>query len=256
MKKFLPALAVLLAATSVSYAAIVALKPAKPVAHWPGNGNARDTVGKNNGLIVGNVRFPSGVISRAFSFDGNHSFVAIPNSPTFDFQDQLTIEFWMRASPDNAMDSFQGLVASDFFGVEISNGYGGTMGVNFYTSSDAGASWNGISNANGGGAVVSAGVWHHIVGVYDGTKTQLYIDGIAWGSPTACSGNISPMLPGSFLSIGGEDGRTFCGCNDRYFKGLIDEVKIYNRALSGFEVKSEFSQGRLKNNHRDYDYRD
>lgn len=246
MKKLLPALFLFLAVISGSFAAIIALKPAKPIAHWPGDGNARDTVSKNHGIIVGNVRFLKGLFSKAFSFDGNHSFVAVPSSPALPLQDKLTIEFWMKASPDNAMNSFQGLVASDFFGVEISNGYGGTMGVNFYTSSDAGASWNGISNANGGGAVVSAGSWHHIGGVYDGTKTQLYIDGQPWGNPTPCSGNISAMLPGSYLSIGGEDGRTFCGCTDRYFKGLIDEVKIFNRAVSDLEIESEFNQGQFR----------
>jgi hypothetical protein len=127
--------------------------------------------------------------------------------------------------------------------MEISCGYGGTMGVNFYTSSDAGASWGETSSANGGGAVISPGHWHHIAGVYDGNQVQLYIDGKPWGNPSPCSGNISPMLDGSYLSIGGEDGRTFCGCTDRYFKGLIDEVKIYNRPLTALEIQTEFKQG-------------
>ena len=48
MKKLLPALFLFLAVTSGSFAAIIALKPAKPIAHWPGDGNARDTVSKNN----------------------------------------------------------------------------------------------------------------------------------------------------------------------------------------------------------------
>lgn len=229
--------------TSFCFAAIVALKPAKPVAYWPANGNTRDAVAKNNGVIVGNVRYQQHErLGKAFNFDGNHSFVAIQDSPSFQFQDKLSIELWMKASPDNPLNNFQGLIASDFFGIEISNGYGGTMGVNFYTSSDAGASWGETSTANGGGAVVTADQWHHIVGVYDGTQVQLYIDGKAWGKATPCSGAISPMLDGSYLSIGGEDGRTFCGCTDRYFEGAIDEVKIYNRALSGLEIQADYNQ--------------
>ncbi len=152
----------------------------------------------------------------------------------------------MKASPDNALNSFQGLVASDFFGIEISNGYGGTMGVNFYTSSDSGASWGETSTANGGGSVVTVNQWHHIVGVYDGAQVQLYIDGKTWGNATTCSGNISPMLDGSYLSIGGEDGRTFCGCTDRYFKGSIDEVKIYSRALSSLEIQADYNRAKSR----------
>ncbi len=243
MKKISLATFLFIALTCISVAAIVAMMPAKPVAYWPANGNTRDVIGKNNGLIVGAVHYQEHQrLGKAFSFDGNHSFIAIEDSPTFQFQDKLSIELWMKASPDNALNSFQGLVASDFFGVEISYGYGGTMGVNFYTSSDDGASWGETSTANGGGAVVTAGQWHHIVGVYDGIKAQLYIDGKPWGNATPCSGNISPMLPNSYLAIGGEDGRTFCGCTGRYFKGLLDEVKIYNRALSSFEIQTDYNR--------------
>ena len=51
---------------------------------------------------------------------------------------------------------------------------------------------------------------------------------------------ISPMLPNSFVAIGSEDGRTTgpeC-IGNRYFKGLIDEVSIFNRALSAEEIQA------------------
>jgi hypothetical protein len=63
------------------------------------------------------------------------------------------------------------------------------------------------------------------------------IAAVAW------SGNISPTKPGSFLSIGSEDGRRYnlAVAANRYFKGLIDEVSIYNRALSAEEVSAIFT---------------
>jgi hypothetical protein len=53
------------------------------------------------------------------------------------------------------------------------------------------------------------------------------------------------MLPESFLSIGSEDGRTDCpNCiNTRYFRGMIDEVSIYKRALTHDEVQSIYLAG-------------
>src|SRR5206468_3879528 len=118
--------------------------------------------------------------------------------------------------PTNTMTSYQGLVTSDFFDVEISNGFVvGPLGVDFVLSTDGGASVSSSSypntaDSNGGGAVVSAGVWHHVAGTYDGAKLQLYIDGQPWGNPTFHTGAVSPMLANSYFSIGSEDGRTIC----------------------------------------------
>src|SRR5205814_584298 len=87
-------------------------------------------------------------------------------------------------------------------------------------------------------AVVSSGEWHHIAATYDGAGLQLYIDGKAWGKRAVHTGAIFPMMPGSFLAFGSDDGRKFCpACaGKRYFKGLLDEVRIFNRALSSSEI--------------------
>ena len=157
----------------------------------------------------------------------------------------------MRADPANSMNSYQGLVTSDFYGIEIANGYvPGSMGVNFFISTDGGASvspssYPDTATVNGGGAVVSAGEWHYVAGTYDGTKLQLYIDGQPWGAPNYHSGAISPMLPDSFVSVGSEDGRRICPfcTGNRYFNGQIDEPAIYNRALSASEIQAIYLAG-------------
>src|SRR5262249_7126146 len=120
----------------------------------------------------------------------------------------------------------------------------GPVGVNFVISTDNGVSWPDTSQANGSAAVISAGVWHHVAGTYDGTKLQLYVDGAPWGNPLPHTGAISPMLPGSYNTIGSEAGRTTCGfCGGRYFKGQIDEVGIYNRALTAAEIEAIYYVG-------------
>jgi hypothetical protein len=242
---------------------------------WAGNGNASDGLGEHPGLLMGGADFDSGPLGQTFHFNSSGSYVKIPKSSDLNPSGQVTIEFWMNADTANAMNNYQGLVASDFYGVEISNGYGGKMGVNFFLSTTAnqpiqrysggGASaaytyseqWSvsglrsritsvanfaHISNANGGGAPVSAGQWHHIAATYDGNQMRLYIDGQPWGNPVSLTGTIVPMLPESFVAIGSEDGRTTSpeSIGQRYFNGYISHVALYNRALTTAEIREDY----------------
>ena len=99
----------------------------------------------------------------------------------------------MQAAPDNPMNSFQGLVTSDYYGVEIANG------ISFYLTSNKGRAWAITSHAS-----IAPGGWHHIAGTYDGARLRLYVDGRLWGTPLAHTGAISPMPSGSFVAIGSE----------------------------------------------------
>ena len=216
----------------------------QPVAWWHADGNVRDSAGRDDGILVGNPLYSRGIVGEAFEFDGAGSYVKILKFRMPDVRKGITITFWMKASANNEMHNYQGLVASDYYGVEISNGFQSNMGVNFYVSSDRGNSWGAISEANGGGATITAGEWHHIAGTYDGADVALYIDGQAWGNSASYSGNVSPISRSGFLAIGSEDGRTaFPNClGTRYFNGLIDEVRIYNRAMSASEIRSIYNR--------------
>ena len=245
--------------------------PTRPglLAFWSGNGTADDSVGRHPGELMGGANFAPGRLGQAFNFDAPGSFVKIPQSSDLNPAGQLTIEFWMNPDAANAMNNYQGLVTSDFYGVEISNGYGGKMGVNFFLNAGLNrpvrrfggfdgsglsgfrspftsvANFTHVSDANGGGAPVSAGRWHHVAATYDGAQLRLFIDGQAWGNPMFHTGAIAPMLPDSFVAIGSEDGRTTCpDCiGQRYFKGLISDVALYNRALSAAEIREDFAAG-------------
>ncbi len=211
--------------------------PAGAVEWWPAGGNANDIIGGKNGTLMNGAIFAAGEVGQGFGVDGVSSYVKIPSSidPTGPF----TVEFWMKADPNNPMTTMQGLVTGDFYGIEISPGWGGNNGVNFFISPNGGSTWNMTSTPNGGGAVVSAGDWHHIAGTYNGTNMQLFIDGQAWGNPIA-SGHASPTRQGRFLTFGSEEGRD---CPGRFFNGILDEVTIYNRALSPSEIQSIYIAG-------------
>jgi hypothetical protein len=219
--------------------------PAGLIAWWRGENTAEDTIGGHMGEPTPGISYIPGVVEHCFHFDG-HDSVRITNKKDLDPGRELTIEFWMRANRSNPMNrDAQGLVTSDFYSVEVSGGMDGGTGINFVISTNSGRSWSRVSEPNHGGAIITSMAFHHIAAVYDGTNARLYIDGSAWGKPVFCPGTISPMLPGSFVAIGSSDGRTACPAviDNQYFKGAIDEVSIYNRALSAEEIESIFQAG-------------
>jgi hypothetical protein len=220
--------------------------PAIPglVSWWTGS-NTKDAAGHNDGFLINGATIGKGRIGRSFKFDGVNDYFMVPFDPSLDVGSQGSIAFWMRSEPTNLMNSCcQGLVTTDHFAVEISGGVDSRVGVNFFVFTTSGGFVH-TSDANGGGAVVTPGRWHHIVGTYDGIKLQLYVDGLAWGSARFHDGSILPMAAGSFLAVGSEDGRTVCPfcIGTRYFRGEVDEVAIYNLAVTAEEVRELFMHG-------------
>ncbi len=191
----------------------------------------------NVAQIRGNVLYWSG---KDTHFEGKDSTVAIPKSSKLDVGKQVTIVFWMKADPDNQLENYQGLVTSDFYHIEVSDG------INFVISTAQGRPFTETKFANGGhGPMISSGEWHHVAGTYDGTKMQLYIDGEPEGNPMMHKGAISKMGPESFVAIGSEDGRLSDSSlvGKRYFRGNIDDVGIFNRALSASEIAAIYKGG-------------
>ncbi len=224
------------------------IMPPGLIGYWAAEGSANDSCSTNHGSLYNGAAFDSGVVGYAFALNGMHSYVRIPGSKKLDPGRQVTIELWMKASPSNAMQTYQGLVCSDFYLIEIANGFGQPrMGVQFGLSTDSGSSIPSpqTADANGGGFPVTPDVWHHIVGTYDGAKLQLYVDGKPAGHPFYHTGAISPMLPDDGIAIGSEERRAggMDPSHGRYFNGLIDEVAIYNRALPPDEILAHYRAG-------------
>jgi beta-galactosidase len=73
------------------------------------------------------------------------------------------------------------------------------------------------------------GEWHHVAGTYDGIELKIYVDG-ALAATTAHVGTIGIQTHNLNLARNSEE-------DDRFYDGVIDEVKIYNRALSHSEIR-------------------
>jgi hypothetical protein len=213
------------------------------VGWWPGDGNAKDVFAGNNGTTSGGIGFANEKVRKAFSFNGIDSSVNIPRAASLDVGRQVSVEFWVKPALDNAMGNCcQGLVDTDYYLVELSGGRTGNIGVNFVVNTNDG--FIHTSDKTNTGFKVPAGEWTFVVGTYDSGSLRLYINGKE-EVQLAHEGRIRNMLPASFMAIGSEDGRTDCpNCiNTRYFKGLIDEVSIYKRALTEAEIQSIYSAG-------------
>jgi hypothetical protein len=204
---------------------------------WHGEGNAQDAVGTNHGVLIRSVLFAPGVYGQSFQFDGA-SFVQIADSPSLDLGNELSIEMWFKRDSNlpfdtafTLLDKRDGAVAN--YGANMSQNYGFQLYYN-----------DGSGFAISSSFLPSGGEWHHFVGSYrqqnNGVELITFIDGVAIRT-NSLPGNMSAAINNAPLSVGAAGN----GSAD-FFKGLIDEVTLYNRALGSAEVASHFSVFELK----------
>jgi len=207
------------------------------VALWPGEGNANDVVGTNNGTLVGGAGFAPGDVGQAFSFDGT-SYASIPDSSSLDaFTTTITIELWLKADQLTANADWKGLVTK------------GNSSWRLMAASSAKTVYWAVDGASpadmAGTRNVNDGQWHHVAAVYDGARMFLYVDGtldVSQPATGSIAQNNDPVCIGA-------DSKAFvpsCGCNKPgyFFNGLVDEVSIYNRALTTSEIQADYEAGK------------
>lgn len=208
--------------------------PAGLIGWWPGDGDVRDLAGPNKGTAQGNIVYAAGKVSLAFNFDGS-SFVTMGNPPALNLNgNQVTITGWINPRI-NAPAIYFGKThfgANDYLLL-----YGRGL--------DAMVTVNGTSMTVLGYSdfpsktrlyVPATGEWTHIAMTYDGTRITLYANGEIIGDANY-SGNIGgDNVP---FNIGGRANDEGTG----KFNGLIDEVQVFNRALSAEEIRGILEAG-------------
>jgi hypothetical protein len=202
---------------------------------------------KNNGSIYGPAWTASGRINSALSFDGTNDYLSIPHSSSLGLSGAVpfSIDVWVKGinSTGDPMN-METIITKTPIG-SCSGGY--------YIWYDKGRSGDAFKNkVNFGfhhgcsqGSVVSSNrttwdsnAWYHIVGTWDGTTNtnslKLYINGELDAQTTppyaTILGNTANLLLGKW------------GTDNDYFKGQIDEVKVYTRALGPDEIKAEYDK--------------
>ena len=200
------------------------------VGYWKfdeGSGNtACDSSGNSNtGNLNNGPVWVEGRVGKALSFDGVDDYVRIEDSSSLDMVGQLTVEAWV--CPTTYIDGSHIVSRCNYGGPYASHIY--VLGI--YGNGKVHYSVNPLPNAATSVATIPLYSWTHLAMTYDGSHVCLYING-THDSDYSQTGPINTTS--LWLSIGCKPS----GPN-AYFNGKIDDVKIYNRALSQEEIVTD-----------------
>ncbi len=182
----------------------------------------------NNGTLTGTTA-TTGKLAQARSFNGTSDYVTLPTAGLATAFNNLSFSFWFKTTATVGGTAEADLLvignrSTGFYGVLID---GSASGVELYTN------YGNVSPAGIAQTSINNGQWHHIVGVWSGNTTMTtYLDGVNRGSSTGV-----PLSIGSNESAIGANKTS----NRFYFNGSIDDVRIYNRALSATEIATLYA---------------
>jgi WD40 repeat protein/Flp pilus assembly protein TadD len=179
-----------------------------------------------DGKLVGDAKIISDPQrGNVLSLDGDGDYVDCGNSPAFNITGAITVAAWIKA--EASIKEWQAIVTKGDTAWRIQRDWR-TDGIEFACT--------GVSGSYFGNIIGTAGVdnnrWHHVAGVYDGSKLCLYVDGTV-DTCAEASGSITINESNVHISNNADV--------SRHWNGLIDDVRIYSYALSAEEI-SELHQ--------------
>ncbi len=190
-----------------------------------------DVTGRgHDGQIAGaNWSVAGGKSGGALSFDGVDDWVTIPDAADLDLTTGLTLEAWVRPA---AADGWRSVLLKESAGPPAGLAY--ALYANGADTNRPGAFANtgGSDLSARGTAKLPVNAWAHLAATYDGVTLRLYVNGIEVGSKPVTQALRQTDNP---LRIGGN------AVWGEYFAGLIDDVRVYDRALSAAEVARDMA---------------
>jgi CSLREA domain-containing protein len=204
--------------------------PSGMVSWWDGEGDANDIIGTNHGTLVNGAAFAAGKVGQAFSFDGVNDYVGIPHSASLNFgpTQPMSINLWVKRTNTSNYQIIFAKRPDCVTQVHYQLDWWETGNLLNFSST------SGLTN----GVMTTADklpldTWTFISVTFDGVTATMYIN----GSPVASHAmSFDPnTVP---LRLGGEP-----SCGGMHFGGLIDEVEIFDRALSAEEIAAIANAG-------------
>ena len=186
------------------------------------------SVNNNDGDVIGGANVVPGKIGQALNFDGSDDYVHVEGSIGAENQGELTSSFWIRQADSSGPEGVMS-VKSDGGGVVFGWLYRITELYAFYVRNESGTTVSVDSDS-----AINDGEWHHLAGVYNGSNVLMYVDGAIQADQGELTGLTETQTNYNF-DIG-----------DVYtnrFQGMIDEVRVYNRALSEDEIGDLYRMG-------------
>ncbi|TSC55221.1 MAG: hypothetical protein LiPW30_687 [Parcubacteria group bacterium LiPW_30] len=182
-----------------------------------------DASGKGINGTVANTTWSSGRFGKALYFNGTDSIVSAPYNSALDLTNNITMSVWYKKDVGSGTNKWllHKATVNTSYAMFIEGGL--KMRLEHPSMQDCLVT------------EPSEGVWHHAVSTYDGANMKVYVDGVLKNT-CAATGNIN--LTGGGIEIG-----MFSSPGYYPFKGLIDEVRIYNRALTASEILDLYKAG-------------
>lgn len=210
------------------------------VAYYPFEGNANDvTPYANHGVPGGDVSYipaghPNGG-SMAVKFDGQKDSIIAPNAVQL-ISDYASVAFWIRVDGQNMADAEAYVLDFGHWDQRWKISLPHHLKIVWTTNSNTVQFPHLISDMDSGdGNEMVMGFWWHVVMTHDGTNDKIYVNGQLANSKPA-SGKLNTT--GRMLGMGGNPIE-----GGQYFNGALDELKIYNKALTDGEVEQLFNAG-------------
>jgi hypothetical protein len=178
----------------------------------------------NHGTIAGATRITTTQFGKALKFNGTNGWITVNDNASLDLTTGMTLEAWVY--PTVWMSGWATVVMKERTGAEIYSLY----------ANDGGSRPNTAVSVGGAEQILSIGshlptnTWTHLAATYDGTNQKLYVNGVLAGSRPQAG------------TVATSDGKLRIGGNSvwgEYFTGYIDEVRIYNRALTQAEISAD-----------------
>ena len=195
---------------------------------------AHDLSGKgNNGTLSGTTlpTWTNGKLGKALSFNGSSSYISVPSNGAFHPTTDVTVSAWIKPSNQSG---YMGIA-----GAHTSNSYQLFINSNQVV-------WD-IYNVNGrdlwySGSTDPWNTWSHLVATYTAStgSMNVYINGVPITPHTQSYGAGALQNSASTFLVG------WSGYSTEFFNGSIDEVRIYNRALSANDARELYQRGAAK----------
>jgi hypothetical protein len=200
------------AATTFTVVNVTTVTATVPTGATSGPVTVATAIGTSNGVAFA-VSVPT---NNALAFDGTDDYVSGINAALPQGSTARTLEAWVNANTSSG----NGLIA---YGVYATNARAGISLLNNRLY------YSGGSNDLAGNIVMPAGTWHHVAATYDGTTLRLYVDGVL---DVAAAKTFNTTANGFLLGYSGNG-------NGEYLNGRLDEVRIYNVALTQAQVQAD-----------------
>jgi PKD repeat protein len=219
-----------------TYTAAPILLPQGLVAAWSFGEGAGTSTGDGSGnsntaTLINGPAWAAGQYGNGLGFDGVSNYLSVANSTSLDISGNgLTLSLWINPQPLSGGDSvllgkfWNTTMTSPFYQYGLELDYGSIP--HFYVGTAGGP----VSAAMG--SPLPFGQWSHLAVVFNGTQAQFYVNGsLVSTQPLAAS----IQARGNLLNIGADIRPS------QFHKGLLDEVRVYNRALTFSEIQTDMT---------------